>query len=60
MKTIKVSEQTYQRLMAEKADLIRVHSMNFLMDKTIDEVIDMLHTATEQIEYLEKKLKSAR
>ena len=53
MKSIKVSDKTYARLLKEKAELIKFFEVNFSFDDTINEVIDMLElaTANERAEY---------
>ncbi|MEM6931977.1 MAG: hypothetical protein AAF526_00140 [Pseudomonadota bacterium] len=41
MKTIKISEETYKRLLETKADFIKVHGVNFSMDDVVSDVLDI-------------------
>ena len=41
MKRIKVSEETYKRLIETKGDFMTVHGVNFSMDDVISDILDI-------------------
>jgi len=45
VKTIKVSEETFEKLIEFKADFMKVHKVSYSFDEVISEVLDLVDEA---------------